>query len=71
MFILYVLIKNRINPSGPSGTKKETRTVLATNIGALLFNVANFREPSMGSFRKQARMRLKTCLFEIFFFPTV
>ena len=31
-------------PSGPSETKKETRTVLVTNVGALLFNVANFRE---------------------------
>ena len=31
-------------PNGPSETKKETRTVLATNLGALLFNVAYFRD---------------------------
>ena len=48
-YILKLLIsigKNYFDlyPSGPSGTKKETRTVLATNLGTLLFNVANFRE---------------------------
>ena len=32
------------NPSGPSLTKKETRTVFATNVGTLLFNVAYFRQ---------------------------